>query len=385
MSERSADVLVIGGGAIGCAVAWELARRGVACAVVERGTPGQAATWAAAGMLSPLGEASEDARFRALATLGLDRYPAFAEALRAETGIDVEYRASGKLHLAFGRADTEHLETLAARGEEEGAERLSPAQARSLEPLVSPDIEAAVLVRRDHRVDNRRLGAALWAAAAQAGVRFRLGSPAVELKAAGGATARVTGVVLEDGTTLTAERVVVAAGAWSGNLRGLPRPLPVRPVRGQMFAVRITGVPDPYAPVKPALRRTIMTEGCYIVPREGGTVVVGATVEDVGFAPGPTPRGIAGLLVAATRAVPALADLPLVETWAGFRPGTPDGLPILGPDPDVVGLYYATGHYRNGILLTPATALLVADELTGPRPALPLEGFGVERFEGVVR
>lgn len=385
MAERSADVLVIGGGAIGCAVAWELARRGVACTVIERGTPGQAATWAAAGMLSPLGEVSQDARLRAFATLSLDRYPAFAEALLAATGIDVEYRASGKLHLAFGRADTAHLETLAARGTEDGAERLSAADARALEPLVSADIEAAVLVRRDHRVDNRRLGAALWAAAGKAGVRFRLGSAAVELKAGGGATARVTGVALEDGTKLAAERVVVAAGAWSGNLRGLPRRLPVRPVRGQMFAVRIAGVPDPYAPVKPALRRTIMTEECYIVPREGGTVVIGATVEDVGFAQGPTPRGIAGLLAAAARAVPVLADLPLVETWAGFRPGTPDGLPILGPDPDVAGLYYATGHYRNGILLTPATSLLLADELTGHGPALPLEGFGLERFESAVR
>jgi glycine oxidase len=242
-----------------------------------------------------------------------------------------------------------------------------------------------VLVRRDHRVDNRRLGAALWAAAAKAGVRFHLGTAAVEIRTDGGATARVTGVRLEDGTSLTTDRVVVAAGAWSGQLRGLPRALPVRPVRGQMFAVRITGVPDPYAPIKPALHRTIMTEDCYIVPREGGTVVVGATVEEVGFAAGPTPRGIAGLLAAAARAVPALADLPLVETWAGFRPGTPDGLPILGADPDVAGLYYATGHYRNGILLTPATALLLADELSGRAPALPLDRFGIERFESVVR
>jgi glycine oxidase len=379
LAERSPDTVIIGGGAIGCAIAWELARRGALVTVIERGTPGREATWAAGGMLSPLGESARDSSFLALATASFDRYPAFIDALADSTGHDVGYSTSGKLYVAFERADEDVLDDLVSRGAAFQAERLSGEEARLREPSLSAKVLAAVFVGRDHRVDNRRFGAALWSAAARTGVDFRLGAAACEvLIDSAGAVKRATGVTLDTGTRVPAAAVVIAAGAWSGAIGGLPTPLPVRPVRGQMFAVSSHVTPE--AESAALLEHVIMTRECYIIPREDGPIVVGATVEEVGFAIGPTPRGISGLLAAAVEAVPAIADLPLIETWAGFRPGSPDRLPILGADPDVAGLFYATGHYRTGILLTPVTAEVMADVVMRRRPAVDIERFGIGRF-----
>ncbi|MBX6365619.1 MAG: FAD-dependent oxidoreductase, partial [Gemmatimonadetes bacterium] len=209
-----------------------------------------------------------------------------------------------------------------------------------------------------------------WGGGARAGVRFELGAQVAAVESEG---ARVTGVQLAGGRRLPAGRVVLAAGSWSGEIRGLPRPVPVRPVRGQVVALES---------VPPLLGRTVATPDIYLVPRRDGRVLLGATVEEAGFRATPTAGGIHRLLAAAIAAAPALADAPVAEIWAGLRPGTPDGLPILGPDPELSGLAYATGHFRNGILLAPITAALLADLLAGEPPAALLEAFGVDRFKG---
>jgi glycine oxidase len=373
MNERAADAVVIGGGVIGCSIAWELARHGLAVTLVERDVPGHGATWAAGGMLSPLSEAAHAEPFFHLAVASLDRWPQFAERLRAATGSDVEYRPAGKLHVAFTAADTTALHEMYARGVGFGVDLLSGDDARSLEPALSGAVRSALLVGRDHRVNTRALGEAAWRAAEKAGANVLQGVPASGIEVRGPAEVRhVAAVLLSDGTRLRTPAAIVAAGAWSSALGGLPRALPVRPVRGQMFAVD---------GLEPLLEHVIEAPGCYLIPRESGRIVVGATAEHVDFAPGPTPGGIAMLLHAAVRAVPVLADLPLAETWAGFRPGTPDDLPILGADPAVRGVYYATGHYRNGVLLAPVTAEIIAAIVTGGTAPLPIAAFRPDRFE----
>ncbi|NJD08916.1 MAG: glycine oxidase ThiO [Gemmatimonadetes bacterium] len=372
------DVAIIGAGVIGTSLAHELARRGAGVLVVERDSPGRRATWAAAGMLSPFGEAATDGRLVELAEESLDRYAGFVHALREQTGIDVEYRTNGKLHVAYTAAEAENLRRLAAGpfAARLQANLVAPEAARELEPELAEGIECALLVGRDHRVNNRLLAQALAAAAARAGAVIRTGTPTAGIAAAGG---RVTGVRLSSGQVLPARQVVIAAGSWSGDIEGIPQALPIFPVKGQMLAIdgraRINGRSG-----RTPISRVVHGRGAHLIPREDGRILVGSTVEEVGFRTGPTPRGVRWLIESATALVPTLADLPLVETWAGFRPGTPDQLPIIGPDPDLEGLCYASGHLRSGILLAPVTAQTLADLLLeGTRHEL-LMPFGIERF-----
>lgn len=378
MKRGRPDVVVIGAGVIGCAIARELARRGRAVTVVERDSPGRRATWAAAGMLSPLGEGSSRP-FLALADESLRGFAGFAHDLREESGIDIEYRTNGKLHVSLGDADDE-LRAFAGdpQAGQFDASLLSGEEARHLEPALSPAVTLAVLVGRDHRVNNRLLAQALLAGATAAGVHFRTATPVAALVTRHG---HVSGIRLGSGEHIETDQVVLAAGAWSAQLDGLPRPLPVRPIKGQMFSID-SRTRSPERAGNPTVQRVLQSAACYIIPRDDGRLLVGATVEDVGFTKGATLRGIAGLMTAATAMLPMAADLPLVETWAGFRPGTPDGLPILGRDPDVRGLCYATGHFRNGILLAPVTARCVADLISGTPPSVPLEPFAIDRFAG---
>lgn len=379
MKRSSADVVIVGAGAIGCSTARELAIRGVDVIVVERDYPGRRATWAAAGMLSPLGEALHGGPFLELADRSLTLFAGFAGALHEETGIDVEYRTRGRLHVSLGDADDE-LDAIAASpvSARFDVSRVDGDAARDLEPSLSDAVTAALHVRRDHRVNNRLLAQALLAGATAAGADFRNARTVTSIAAASHA---VTGVHLDSGEQISAGHVVLAGGAWSGQLHGLPRELPIRPVKGQMFAVDSRAGPD-RRPAEPLLHRVIFSRDCYIIPRDDGRLLAGATVEDVGFRKGPTPRGIAGLMSAAAALMPRMQDLPLVETWAGFRPATPDHLPIIGADPDMRGLLYATGHFRNGILLAPITAACVAALILGERPTVDLAAFGVERFHG---
>ena len=377
MKPPTPDAVVIGAGVIGCAIARELARRGGDVLVLERDSPGRRATWAAAGMLSPLGETVGDGAFLELADASLHRFASFAHELREETGIDVEYRTSGKMHVSTGSDDAalRSLATDPRAGRFEVA-LIDADAARALEPALSERISLALLVGRDHRVNNRLLAQALLAAATAAGVRFRTAAAVAELAVRRGA---VQGVRLMSGEHIAAPRVILAAGAWSGTIAGLPRSLPVRPVKGQMFAVDgRAGRADRTTEL--LIQRTIHSSACYILPREDGRLLVGATVEEVGFRKGATPRGMSRLMHDASAIVPAIADMPLLETWAGFRPATPDGLPVLAEDPAVRGLFYATGHYRNGILLAPITAVCMADVVTGARPPIELAEFGAARF-----
>lgn len=359
MSSPLPDVVVIGGGAIGCAIAWKLALANTRVTLLERAEPGRAATWAAAGMLSPLGEIKQPS-FLQLTSASRDLYESFVSELIDASGVDVEFGAPGKLEVALS---VHELTTL----RDDDRPLLDASAVRALEPAISTALAGGVLYPTDAFVDNRALGAALRRAGERAGVTVR---PGVGARAIDSTAGRLHGVVLDDGETIASARVVVCAGAWSAQLAGLPRPLPVAPVKGQMIALRSSV----------GLRHMLQSTDCYVIPRSAERVLVGATVERVGFDARTTARGIESMLSAARAIVPSLADAELLETWNGFRPGTPDDLPILGAEPMLPGLVYATGHYRNGILLAPITAQLTTELITTSVPTIPLDAFSVQRF-----
>jgi glycine oxidase len=370
MPARAVDVVVVGGGVVGCAVARRAARGGLAVVVVERGTPGAEASSAAAGMLSPLAEAARPGPFLDLLLRARASFPAFAAALRDETGVDVGYGDAGTLYLSLREDDDAELEERLAWQSAAGlgVERLTAGEARSLEPALTPALRFALRFPGDHQVDNRTLASALWSAAAGAGARFRLGAEAAAAGLEGG---RVAGVELAGGERIGAGAVVVAGGCWSGRLGGLPRPLPVAPVHGQLVALES---------VPPLFRHVVDSPRCYLVPRAEGRVIAGATVEEVGFRKAVTPAGVRRLLEGAVEIAPALDDAPIAGAWSGLRPGTPDGRPVLGSDPEAGGLFYATGHFRNGILLAPLTGELIGAMLLGGAPEVDLSPFSVGRF-----
>ena len=369
---KGSDVVVVGGGAIGLATARALAATGRRILVLERSHPAREASRAAGGMLSPLAEASGPGAFLSLGLDSLALWPSFAAALTDETGVDLDLRIDGKLLLALDPPAVERLRSrshwLAPAGF--AARWLEDAALRAREPAVAPYALAGLHLDHDGQVDNRALGEALAEAAARAGCAVRAESPVQALIAGGG---RIQAVRTEDGTMHACETVVLAAGAWSGALAGLPRPLPVGPLKGQMIALASAGG---------TLRTMVETSACYLIPRRGpagASIWVGATSEDAGFARGTTATGRAELRRAAQSAVPQLTDAREVEAWAGFRPATPDGLPVLGPDPDLPGLIHATGHFRNGILLTPLTAELIVSCIEG-RADARLAPFRADRF-----
>lgn len=364
------DVVVVGGGVIGCAIARQLARTGADVTVVERARPGEEASWAAAGMLAPQVEADGPGPFLDLLLRARKAFPAFAAALGEETGIDVGYSDVGALSVALTDADEEELTTRWVWQTAAGlaVERLGAEEVLALEPDVTPDLRWALRFPGDHQVDNRELSRALWKAAEHAGARFRLGVSATGIMRAGG---RATGVELDGGERLEAGVVVVAAGSWSGGLAGLPRPLPVVPVRGQLLALLMGSQ---------CFRHCVDSPRIYTVPRGDGRLIVGATVERTGFEKAVTPEGLRMLRAGAAEVAPWTEGLPVLESWSGLRPGTPDGLPILGADSEVEALFYATGHYRNGILLAPATAELIGDAVLGRGDFTALVPFRIDRF-----
>jgi glycine oxidase len=362
------DLAVVGGGVVGLGVAWRARQRGLTACVLDRGELGSGASHVAAGMLAPVSEA--DAGERDLLALGLDsarRWPAFAAELEDVTGVEVGYRRCGTLLVARDRDGAEALERELALRAQLGlrAARVRPSQARSLEPALAPSVRLGLDVPDDHAVDPRRLTAALARAAELAGAVLRPGAAVAEVR--GG-----TGVRLADGETVRAERVVLAAGAWSGELPGVPPDarVPVRPVKGQTLRLR-----DPAGPG--LLERVVRFDGGYLVPRGDGRYVLGATVEERGFDTAITAVGVHELLRDAGEAVPGVLELEIEEAVAGLRPGTPDNAPIMGASPAAEGLVWATGHYRNGVLLAPVTADLLAAELAGEPRA---HAFGPERF-----
>ncbi|KOV70942.1 glycine oxidase ThiO [Streptomyces sp. MMG1121] len=382
MSSRTPDVLVIGGGIIGLVTAWRAAQRGLATAVVDP-EPGGGAAQVAAGMLAAVTELHYgEETLLALNLRSARRYPAFAAELTELTGHDLGYRRCGTLQVALDADDRAHLRELHALQRRSGLESqwLSGRECRRLEPMLAPGVRGGLRVDGDHQIDPRRLAAALVVACERSAVVFHR-AWAERLDVVGG---RAAGVTTADGTELRAGQVVLAAGSLSGRLAGLPEALlpPVRPVKGQVL--RLT-VPRAYAPFLSRTVRAVVRGGhVYLVPRENGELVVGATSEELGWDTTVTAGGVYELLRDAHELVPGITELPLVETRAGLRPGSPDNAPLLGPS-GLDGLLLATGHYRNGVLLTPVTGDVLAQLLTGgelPEEARP---FTPQRFGAVLQ
>ncbi|MCS0636378.1 glycine oxidase ThiO [Streptomyces sp. LP05-1] len=373
------DVLVVGGGIIGLVTAWRAAQRGLVVAVADP-EPGGGAARVAAGMLAAVTELHYgEERLLALNLASARRYPEFTAELEDASGLDVGHRACGTLAVALDADDRAELRELHALHLRTGldSEWLTGRECRRLEPMLAPGVRGGLRVADDHQVDPRRLAAALLAACERAGVVFHR-SRAERLSVV---RDRAAGAVLADGTRVAAGQVVLAAGSMSGRLDGVPdavRP-PVRPVKGQV--VRLA-VPPAYAPfLDRSLRAVVRGRHIYLVPRENGELVIGATSEERGWDTKVTAGGVYELLRDAHELLPGITELPLTETGAGLRPGSPDNAPLLGPTA-LPGLHLATGHYRNGVLLTPVTGDVMGELLaTGELPGLA-RAFLPTRFPG---
>jgi glycine oxidase len=371
---RGLDAVIVGGGVIGLSCAWRLARRGARVRVLEREHPGAGASAVAAGMLAPVGEATwgEEALTQ-LALASAEVWPAFATELAADAEAPVGYSPLGALHVALDRDEAEVLRQRyqLMSSLDLDAEWLRASGARRLEPGLAPSVTAAVETPAEAAADPRALIPALVAALEARGGELVTGTEAVESILEHGC---LVGVRTADGSEHRAGAVVLATGCWSGALgwlRGDARP-PVRPVKGQILTLR-----GPAS--EPVCSRIVASERVYIVPREDGRVAVGATVEEQGFDVRVTAGGVYELLREAYRALPEIAELELVETLCGMRPGSPDNSPLIGRGA-LDGLLLATGHYRNGILLAPVTAEAIAALITGDEPPADLDPFDPVRF-----
>lgn len=373
------EAAVLGGGLIGLAVAWRAAQRGLTVHLADP-QPGAGASGAAAGMLAPVTEAHYgEERLLALNLRSARRYPGFVGELEQATGLPAGFEPRGTLAVAFDRDDRAVLAETAAYHRELGLAStvLSGREARALEPMLAPGVQAGLLVEQDHRVDNRLLHAALLKAAEDAGVHIHRARAALVVE-----DGRARGLRLESGERLTADQTVLAAGCWSSQVPGLPPDAlpPVRPVRGQILRLAMTS--------PPLITRTVraMVRGAYVylVPRAHGELVLGATTDELGFDTGVTAGGVYRLLRDAHEVLPGVAELALVESRTGLRPGSPDNAPLLGPT-SVPGLIAATGHHRNGVLLTPVTAdaigALLADGVLPDYAA----AFSPDRFAATAR
>jgi glycine oxidase len=346
------DVIVVGAGVVGCAVAYELARRGASVQVVEGRAPGMGATQASAGMLAPFTEARSGGPLLELTARSLALFDSFIAQV-VEDGETLTYHRTGALDVAMQGDTVRQLSAtaavLAARGIE--AELLDQAALCKAEPEVSHAAIGGLLIPTHGFVRVMELTRALVSAACRRGVRFLEPARARSIAASGSGLA-----VHTERDILSADRVVLAAGSWAGQVEvegaGARARVPVKPVRGQLLQLGWTG---------PALRRVVWSEGCYMVPWTDGTVLVGATMEDVGFDERNTAAGIHDLIEAACGLAPRTWTAGFTEARAGLRPATPDGLPIIGASTVLPKLVYATGHYRNGVLLSALTAQLVAD------------------------
>ena len=373
-SREGTRVAVIGAGAIGLSAAWRMAQRGAAVTVFDKGEAGRGASHAAAGMLAACVEAEPgEEALVALCRRSQAMWPDFAAELEQASGLSVDLRQEGTLLVGLTADDGARLAHDFEFQKSLGlpVEWITAAQARKREPHLGSRLAGAIFSPEDGQVDNRKLGLALKAAALGAGVTIR---EHAEVKRIDLAKGRVRGVTLGDGSAIEADAVLLAAGAWSRGIEGLPpetRP-PVRPLKGQMLALQM----DPKAPL---LRHVVWAPSIYLVPRHDGRLLVGATVEEKGFDATLTAGGVLSLLEAAWRAVPAIEELPIAEMWVGHRPGSRDDAPVVGPGP-ADGLFYATGHHRNGILLTPVTADAVARLVLKGFEDAAMRPFGLQRF-----
>lgn len=368
MHHSEGEIIVIGAGLIGLSVAFELAERGAAVRVIDRGIPARAASWAAAGMLAPYTEGVSDDALLRFCAASLREYPSFVDRILRASGIDPHLHLDGVLHAAFNDVRMGELRRYAHALRASGiqCDVLGREAVLVAEPWMGPPVIGGIKIRGEGCVDNRLLGRALLAACEAHGVRIESGADIT----AECDRRRVLGVRTAHGFT-PGHAVINAAGAWAARVKGIPPEcLPaIEPIKGQMFAL---GSPAGF------VRHPTWVTGAYFVPRDDGKLLVGATVERTGFDQRVTAKGIHRLLDAALAAAPSLASFSMIETWAGLRPGTSDGLPFLGPTP-LHGLYVAAGHYRNGVLLAPATARLIADALEGKNP-IELQNFSLARL-----
>jgi glycine oxidase len=367
---RPSDIIVIGAGIVGCAIAYELARRGASVEVVDERTVGMGATQASAGILAPYSEAHEESPLLDLAVRSLNLFDEFIERVSSESGITIPYRRTGTLAVVTDPADMLTLrataDALARRGIE--AELLDGARARIEEPHLAADTAGGLLIGAHGFVAVNDLTRAVVAAARRHGAQLVEQSHVRRIS-------RVDGdiIVETDRGSLGADAVVLAAGSWSGAIaiEGVAVGVPVRPVRGQLMYLTWNG---------PPLRRVVWSPRCYIVPWDDGTVLVGATTEEAGFDERVTVAGVRDLLEAACEITPHAWSASFAGARAGLRPATADSLPVIGPSQVVPRLMYATGHYRNGVLLSPLTAQLVADAMLDDRADPALAAVSPARF-----
>ena len=363
---RAVDVAVIGGGVIGAACARAAALRGLAVGIFEPGPDPAAASPASAGMLAAQIEPLDNGLV-ALAVRSRDQYQRLAAELGDTTGIDIGFWAGGIAAIALDDKEADQLKDAVARQRQAGlrCDWLAAADVHERWPGAAPDCHGALFAPEDGTVDPQALTRACLADARRLGAAL-IPERVEEVRREGG---RATGVVTATGAT-AAEHVVIAAGAWSAEVRGLPRPLPVEPVRGQMAAVPWPGGP-------PAI---LYHDHCYVLAR-GGAALLGSTMERAGFDSRVTNEGLAQIFRGAVRLLPGLETQPVMRMWAGLRPGTPDGRPILGPDPDVQRLWYATGHGRNGVLLASLTGEITGDLLARGETDVDIAALEIGRFQ----
>jgi glycine oxidase len=368
--DSTKDAVIVGAGIVGCSIAWELAKAGLKVCMLERAGIGEESSAAAAGMLSGQhGVTHFGARYQ-LHVEARELHAVLADELHELTGIDVGFCRWGILDLLFTQGEVRAADRCYTLQAQAGlrVERLSREAALAREPTLSPDILGAIRYVDEAHVHNGRLTIALGEAARRAGAEVRSGEPAVMLVRQGD---RVVGVRTPH-DTLQAGTVIVANGAWAADLVApLGLILPVKPMRGQMLAVRT---------VPRAVHQVIYGRHMYVVPRADGETLIGATVEDVGFRKEVTLEGLEALIQAGRRVVPGIMGQPVVRTWAGLRPGSPDGLPLVGPVDGRAGIILAVGHYRNGILLGPMTGVLVKQLLVDHLPSAHLDLVRPDRF-----
>lgn len=367
------EVLIIGGGVIGLAIARQLHRQGIKkIKILERGRVGREASFAAAGMLAPHAETDRADDFFHFCHASGELYPNFARQLFDETGVDIELDQNGTLYAAFNADDVEEIRRRFKWQQAAGfaVERLNAAEVGKLEPFVSPDVREALFFPNDWQVENRKLLAALRQYAVLNQVEIVEHAAVERLLIENGA---VTGAATatQDYTAVT---TVLTTGAWTSFVAvagafALP---PIKPVRGQMIS---------FQTAKRLFQKVIYSPRGYLVPRRDGRILIGATVEDVGFAPETTAAGIEFLRANALEIAPSLVNLEIAEKWSGLRPFAADGLPVLGALPGVENLLTATAHYRNGILLAPKTAEIIAEAIIGSAESKYLKIFNPRRFQ----
>ena len=363
------DAIIIGGGVIGCSIALSMAQSGLKVAIFERGRAGEEASWAAAGMLSPQTDARAQSAFFDLCMSSRSNYRSFASSVAEISGIDPQYQDDGILCVALTEDEACEMAKWSAWQKDQGLsiDYASGAAARDLEPEINVQAHAAAFIPADHQIENRRLMEGLSIAVRRVGVEI---NEAAEVEGLIVERGRARGI-LHRGEAVESGVVVMAAGCWSGNLlKQAGVTIPVLPARGQMLALKGAALP---------FSRVIHGHKCYLVPRRDNRIVVGSTIEYVGFHKGITAMGIASLLSSATDLVPLLKDFEVVETWSGLRPDTTDHLPVLGPC-DIENLYLATGHFRNGILLAPITAQLITQCIVDGSAPDRITPFSASRF-----